>query len=140
MKNILQQTFKTQQQHTKQFCWCQTRDYLARKPQLDGVIISQARKTGSNIMCVYICSANFICSFLIGFSGPQFTVTLCNVSILPSARSSQQTQQHSVSVPLCVQMTAACHAIKTDCGVGVSAVCNNCCDILVQKNIFNTEI
>ena len=93
-------------------------------------------------MCVFvcICSANFICSYLIGFSGPQFTVTLCNVSILPSARSSQQTQQHSVSVPLSVQITAARHAIKTDCAVGVSAVCNNFCDILVQKNIFNTEI
>ena len=39
-----------------------------------------------------------------------------------------------------MQITAARHGFKTDCGVGVCAVCNNCCDILVQKNIFNTEI
>jgi len=30
-----------------------------------------------------------------------------------------------------VQITAARHAIETDCGVGVAAVGNTCCDILV---------
>ncbi len=33
---------------------------------------------------------------------------------------------------LSVQITAARHAIKTDCGVGVTAFCNTCCDILVM--------
>jgi hypothetical protein len=34
---------------------------------------------------------------------------------------SQQTQYHSTSVSLSVQITAARHAIKTNCGVGVAA-------------------
>ena len=33
---------------------------------------------------------------------------------------------------LCVQITAARHAIKTDCDVGVTAVGNTCSDILVM--------
>jgi len=31
-----------------------------------------------------------------------------------------------------VQITAAGHAMKTDCGVGVTAGGNTCCDILVM--------
>jgi len=31
-----------------------------------------------------------------------------------------------------VQITAARHANKTDCAVGVTAVGNTCCDILVM--------
>jgi len=30
-----------------------------------------------------------------------------------------------------VQITAACHAVKTDCGVGVAVVGNTCYNILV---------
>jgi hypothetical protein len=39
--------------------------------------------------------------------------------------------QLSVTVPLFVQITAARQVIKTDCSVGVTAVGNTCCDILV---------
>ena len=40
-----------------------------------------------------------------------------------------------MSVLLSVQITAARHDIKTDCGVGVAAVGNSCCDILDMTDV-----
>ena len=84
----------------------------------------------SNI-CICDLRSAYICH-LVGGSGSQFIVVSYIFSILPSARSSQQTQYHSVVVPVRIQITAARHAIQTDCVVGVTVVGSTCCDILVM--------
>ena len=61
---------------------------------------------------------------------PQFIATLHNVLVLsfPCPHNKQSNVQLQF---LSVQITAARHAIKTDCGVGVAAGGYTCCDILV---------
>ena len=61
---------------------------------------------------------------------PQFTATLHNVLVLsfPCPHNKHSIVQLQF---LSVQITAARHAIKTDCGVGVSAGGYTYCDILV---------
>ena len=73
-----------------------------------------------------------------------FTTTIycnppsCPCIILPHVLTTKQI--HSAAVPLSAQITAAQHAIKTDCGVGVAAVGNTCCDILVMVGDPASEI
>jgi hypothetical protein len=70
----------------------------------------------------------------VGGSGRKFSANIHNVSILHTARLSQNKhsniQYHSLSLSL--QITAARHAIKTDRGVSVAAVSNTCSYILVM--------
>ena len=62
---------------------------------------------------------------------PQFIATLYNVPVLsfPCPHNKHSTVQLQF---LSVQITAARHAIKTGCGVGVAAVGYTCCDVLVM--------
>jgi len=90
---------------------------------------------GIYIYVVWVVSVRYITSG----SGPQFTATpiisLFYTSPCPHNKQSNVQLQFfslSFSFSLSVQITAAGHAIETDCGVGVAAVGNSCRDILVM--------
>jgi len=50
----------------------------------------------------------------------------------PSQTLKTNTVTFNINFSLSVQITAARHATKTDCGVGITTINISCCDILVM--------